>query len=354
MKLNQKRVKVKNWVFNFSVGLYSLLFVLLLIGSKAEAAIVVQKFERNVKTGYAVKTLAEKLSRNKIEENLREFVKVTRPSRLVGSPGHLKAREYLELKLKENARNGASFSKEEFTLENNGPGVNFIWEKKGLIVPDEVMIIGANYDTYFPTKTKSETEMPGADNNASGVALELSMIEILVELDLPKTIKIVFFDAEEAKSLGSQEYAKKLMSTIGTQKIVGFLNLTMLAHDTKLSDLEKKFNNFKLYYKASDKQLSNMISQSVDRLYGQVEFKETEIVPNAPEEATMKKFPSTLESFWSLGLPAITLTQNRESDLNPRHNTSNDFVETLNFNTYILVFRSITGAVLSWNYGIVK
>jgi hypothetical protein len=36
---------------------------------------------------------------------------------------------------------------------------------------------------------------------------------------VPKTIKIVFFDAEEVKSLGSQEYAKKLMTTIGTQKI---------------------------------------------------------------------------------------------------------------------------------------
>jgi hypothetical protein len=65
-------------------------------------------------------------------------------------------------------------------------------------------------------------------------------------------------------------------------------------------------------------------------------------------------FPNTSEHFWAQGIPAVTMTQNREGDLNPRFMTSNDFVETLNINTYSNVFKYITSAVLAWDYDVVK
>lgn len=341
-KQTKKISKLNAWVFNFS--LFS--FLTLGLHWQSAEAIVIQKFERNVKTGYAVRTLVEKLPRAKVEENLREFVKHSRPSRLLGSEGHNKARAFLESKLKLFSVNGGSYSKEEFVSIDNINGMNFIWEKKGILNPDEVIILGANYDTFF-SAGKSPVEMPGADNNASGVAILLSMIELFAELELPKSIKIVFLDAEEPSALGSLDFVKKLMTNIGNQKIVGFINLSMLAHDTKVSDLEKRLNNFKLYMRSNDQALASLVTSAGKRLYGNMEFKETLL-------STEKKFPATLESFWSLGLPAITLSQNRESDLNPRHNTSNDFVETLNFNVFNNTYRYVTAAVLSWNYGIVK
>lgn len=341
-KQTKKISKLNAWVFNF----FLISFLTLGLHWQTAEAIVIQKFERNVKTGYAVRTLVEKLPRAKVEENLREFVKISRPSRLLGSEGHNKARAFLESKLKLFSINGGSYSKEEFSSLDNINGMNFIWEKKGILSPDEVIILGANYDTFF-SAGKSSVEMPGADNNASGVAILLSMIELLAELELPKSIKIVFLDAEEPGALGSQDFVKKLMTNIGNQKIVGFINLTMLAHDTKVSDLEKRLNNFKLYMRTNDQALASLVTSAGKRLYGNMEFKETVL-------STEKKFPATIESFWSLGLPAITLSQNREGDLNPRHNTSNDFVETLNFNVFNNTYRYVTAAVLSWNYGIVK
>jgi len=348
MKNQIKKVSLINWVSS------SWIIYLVCLTPTRLPAVVIQKFEKNVKTQYAVKVLAEKISRKTVEEQLRDFVKNSRPSRISGSSGHTKARDYIEKKIKDKAINGASFLKEEFKADNGQNGVNFIWEKKGIQSPDEVMILIANYDTYGPQNEKNKNqiiEMPGADNNASGVALLLSMMELFAELDMPKTIKLVFLDLEGPSAFGSQEFAKRLMSSIGNQKIAGVLNLFMLAHDTKINDSEKKFNNFKIYYKNSDKTLASLISEKSHKLYGSFEFKEFEV---EAQRDSNDKFPPTLQSFWSLGLPAVTLSENRETDLNPRYNTSNDFVETLNFNTYLLVFRALTGTVLSWNYGIVK
>lgn len=358
-------------------------------------AFEIRDYEKKIKTNYNITSVTEKLSRETIEKNLRDFVASGRPSRFAGSPGHLKAREYLEEKLKNFKSSGSSFKKEEFTPDiaaagkfyaddfknevvakisptdpnydhwkgftlsmmktldsmKGKKGVNFIWEKKGTSKPQDILILGANYDTLLnDPKTMivdSKGAMPGADNNGTGVAALLSMIEILDKLDLPKTIRIVFFDFEELGFLGSRAYVESM----GTEKITGYINLVMLGHDSKRDDKEKKQNNMKLYLRASgvsgalaDQSLANVITNSGKRLYSTIEFK--------PEPNGMNS--SSHISFWNAGHPAICLSQNWESDFNPRFHTPNDFVETLNMNTYTYAFRYITGSVLAWNYDIVK
>jgi hypothetical protein len=355
----------------------------------------IKDYEKRIKTNSNITNVVDKLSHNTIENNLRDFISSGRPSRFVGSAGHLKTRAYLEEKLKFFNSKGTSFTHQEFTPDiirakknyeedfkreilNKLPptdpnfnrwkaftqsiikilvstqgqkGHNFIWEKKGLIKPEEVIVIGANYDTLLnDPKTmmvQATGEMPGADNNGSGVALLLSMIEILDKLDLPKTIRIVFFDFEELGFLGSRAYVEKMNG----QKIMGYVNLVMVGHDSKREDKEKKLNNMKLYLRSPSEEgskqdllLANLINNNGKRLYNNVDF--------APLANSMNA--SSQVSFWEAGYPAICLSQNWESDLNPRIHTSNDFVETLNMNTYTWVFRYVTGAVLAWNYDIVK
>ena len=141
---------------------------------------------------------------------------------------------------------------------------------------------------------------------------------------------------------------------MGSQKIAGVINLSMLAHDSKIGDKEHKQGNMNIYLQPRDVPgheasgaFGQMLVESGKRNYSSVEF--------SPKETFSGDFfPNTSEHFWTQGIPAVTMTQNREGDLNPRFKTSNDFVETLNLNTYTNVFKYITSAVLSWDYDIVK
>lgn len=344
----KKKHKIQNLItkksFAFSLITISCLFSYSLMGFEY------QNYEKKVKNNYSVRTLIERMPRKEIEENLRAFVNSSRPGRLVGTSGHSKAREYLESKLK-LAGTGLTI-KDEFTYEDKN-GVNFIWEKKGITNPEQVIVLGAHYDTLLKDpKTKKivlKGEMPGADNNASGVSALLSMMEILNKLELPKTVRLVFFDAEEWDAAGSKAFVKKYAESMSKEKILGFFNLTMLAHDTKIADTEKKQNNFKIYtYRPdeTDQALAQLVLERGSKNYGTTKFS---VAGHAAEG-----FPESAQSFTSAGIPAITITQNRETDLNPRYMTSNDFVETLNMATYTNVFKYVSSVVLAWNYDIVK
>lgn len=394
MKKKLLHPMMKNYIFNFA------LFFSLSALFNNSIAFEISGYEKKIKTNYNITSIADKITRESLEKNLREFVASGRPSRFVGTTGHEKAMKFIENKLKSFKSNGSSFEKIEFTPNiakagdfyaedfkkevvakipktdpnydrwkgftlsmmktldsvKNVKGYNLVWEKKGISKPDEVIILGANYDTLLnDPKTllvDSKGAMPGADNNGTGVAALLSMIEILDKLDLPKTVRIVFFDFEELGFLGSRDYVEKLKANMGNQKIVGYVNLVMLGNDSKRDDKEKKLGNMKVYLrnpseKGSDEDLKlvTLMTDAGKRLYNNlIEF--------SPSANGMNS--SSHISFWEAGIPAICFSQNWESDFNPRFHTPNDFVETLNMNTYINGFRYITGAVLAWNYDIVK
>ncbi len=394
MKKKQLNPMMKNYIFNLAIFFSVSSF----LGNSY--AFEISSYDKKIKTNYNITSVADKITRDALEKNLRDFVASGRPSRFVGTPGHEKAMKYIESKLKSFKSNGSSFERIEFTpniakagefyaedfkkevvakISKTDPnydrwkgftlsmmktldsvkdvkGYNLVWEKKGTTKPDEVIILGANYDTLLnDPKTllvDSKSSMPGADNNGTGVAALLSMIEILDKLDLPKTVRIVFFDFEELGFLGSKDYVEKLKANMGNQKIVGFVNLVMLGNDSKRDDKEKKLNNMKVYLRSpaekgseEDLKLVTLMTNNGKRLYNNlIEFK--------PEANGMNS--SSHISFWEAGIPAICFSQNWESDFNPRFHTPNDFVETLNMNTYINAFRYITGAMLAWNYDIVK
>lgn len=69
---------------------------------------------------------------------------------------------------------------------------------------DQWIILGAHYD--------SVKDCPGANDNATGVALAYSVAKHVASLPNRKyNMKIVFFDEEERGLIGSRAYAKKLL-----------------------------------------------------------------------------------------------------------------------------------------------
>lgn len=371
--------------------------------SVSSFAIALRDYDQSPRNISHLSSVISKYDKDILISLIRSFVKETRPTRVVGSEGHYKASQFIFDYIKKNTQSqksivffedfdpdiddaikmykddlstvmtgGANVNKAElkrwqqFTnsrvahLEKlrNIKGRNIIWEKKGSVNPEQIIVVGAHYDTMAYDKKTLEIKpliaQPGADNNASGVSVALAMIEMLSELNIKKTVRVVFFDYQELGFLGSLDYAKKLSQEMKTNKnILGFINLLMLGHDSKLADKSKSYGNMSVYYSSvADDTVSTASEEKV--LIDQFLASGKSIAPNVSFKAISQTFKNgDSVSFNKFQIPAITFTQNWEDDFNSeRIHTSSDFVETLNFKTFHESFRYIAGAVSAWALGL--
>ncbi|KAB8332365.1 M28 family peptidase [Scytonema tolypothrichoides VB-61278] len=83
-------------------------------------------------------------------------------------------------------------------LEKFPDGVNIFAEKPGTDKNAGAILVGAHYDTVYFS--------PGADDNASGVAVTLEIARLFGSRPTPRTLQLAFFDKEEAGLLGSKAF----------------------------------------------------------------------------------------------------------------------------------------------------
>lgn len=357
--------------------------------------ILLKDHEKKVKNFYQIKSLADKIGRKDLEQEIRKFVADSRPSRLVNTSGHKAAQKYIIEELRKLTLPGTSVSEQDFTLDVDSAikdyrdefqkeivekydakdplyqrwlkvtesmvkltnkfrgtkGKNIVFEKKGVTRPNDILILGANYDTLVHNSEtlipEPDKAMPGADNNASGVVALLNLAKILNALDLPITVRLVFFDAEEFSFLGSKAYLDQYGEELKKQNFLGFVNVLMIGHDSKREDKEKKNNNMAMYFRPNNDREMNLASKIINggkKTWSAIDFKP---VANAMNS-------SSHQVFWDRGFDAVVMTQNWESDFNPRWHTPNDFVETLNLSTWASAFKFITGSVLSMSFSVEK
>ncbi len=75
-------------------------------------------------------------------------------------------------------------------FESRGKPVrNIIAEKPGNSIPDEIVLVGAHYDSVQGS--------PGANDNGSGVAALLELARLLADREFPRTVRFVAFVNEE-------------------------------------------------------------------------------------------------------------------------------------------------------------
>lgn len=325
-----------------------------------------------------------KNSKKDMEKLISSFVKETRPNRYVGSNGNKKAQEFIYNYIKKNVRSknakvenvkfvpdfkyaqdmyqsdfdnskgelsAAELAKwRRFTAERiahidtlkNITGHNIVWEKKGSVKPNEVMVVGAHYDTAAFDKKSLKLilggNQPGADNNASGVSAALSLINILAELDLEKTVRVVFFDFGEIGFLGSHDYAKNLKAQRDI-KVASYVELLMLGYDTQSLDKDQQLGNMKMYYSAA--------GSNIATYFNQMSAKGTFRVKFTPQKKNFLNGDNV--SFEAIGVPSVIFTQNWESDFNAnRIHSPSDYVATLNIDTLHHATNSIAMAIASW------
>ena len=103
---------------------------------------------------------------------------------------------------------------------------NIVLEKRGTKTPEQIIIIGAHYDTVPFTTDWEGTDhrqfrgdmrgTPGADDNASGVAALMEMARLQNQRSFKRTVRYVAFANEEPPNfeheMGSVIYAKKCLA----------------------------------------------------------------------------------------------------------------------------------------------
>lgn len=373
------------------------LLILSLMTSVSLSAFQVRPSEVTPQNITTLKQVVNRYPLSRLKKNLRDFLRCCKPNRMVGTPGHENAsKRILELinkfdpekkgityvdnfmpdidsaiKLYRNdfktlvegkiPKTNPEYKKWKtltdqmiFELDKRRgiKGKNIIWEKKGYLNPDDIFVVGANFDNVGHDKKTfkilSKAFLPGADDNGTGVAAALSLIEILAKMKTPKTIRVVFFDFQEFGFLGSKAFIERYRQDFKKKNFLGMINLLMLGNDTVENDLEKKKGNMKLYIRKpgvnghqQDLKLANRLVSTGKRITYSVSFK---IDPNGFNQ-------SDHINFWNAGLPALTFSQNWESDFNEKgYHSENDFVERLNFSTFYASFQYISGAVISLAY----
>jgi hypothetical protein len=101
---------------------------------------------------------------------------------------------------------GYSVERQVFSV-GAGSAENVIAIKPGTTMPEEIIVIGAHFDSRSEI---SSTLAPGAEDNASGTAIVLHLSEVLASVQTDRTIHFVCFGAEEQGLFGSQYYVGQL------------------------------------------------------------------------------------------------------------------------------------------------
>jgi len=114
------------------------------------------------------------------------------------------------------------------------PQESVILTMRGTVEPDKVIVIGGHLDSIAGG---GDNPAPGADDNASGVAVTNEVIKALVEGGYrpAKTIKFMAFAAEEAGLRGSGDVAAAFQKE--GVKVEGMLNLDMTNYKGSEKDM---------------------------------------------------------------------------------------------------------------------
>jgi Zn-dependent M28 family amino/carboxypeptidase len=116
-------------------------------------------------------------------------------------------------------------------------------EIPGAITPDEIVLVGAHYDSVIGS--------PGANDNGTGVAALLEIARLLVGKEMKRTVRLVAFSNEEppfflSQKMGSRVYANR--SRQRRENIIAMLSLETMGYYSEAQDSQHYPFPFGLFY----------------------------------------------------------------------------------------------------------
>ena len=238
---------------------------------------------------------------------------------------------------------GYKVEEQEYAVGNLKPK-NISAEIRGTSSPQEIVIVGAHYDSVYGS--------PGADDNGSGVAALLEIARELQHTTPARTIRLVAWVNEEppnfqTPTMGSWVYAKR--SRQKNEHIVAAISLETVG---MYSDAENSQNyppGFSSFFPSKGNFIGfvgNLSSRPLVRdAIG--EFRRTTQFPSegvaAPDGITGIGW-SDQWSFWQEGYPAIMITDTAPFR-NPNYHKLSDKPETLDYEKMARVILGVTKIV---------
>ena len=236
--------------------------------------------------------------------------------RNVWRPGQLAAAaRYVEDQL---TGSGHSVVGEDFTA--GGVAVrNLVVERRGLILPDEIVVVGAHYDSVMGS--------PGANDNATGVAALLEIARGIVHRQPRRTVRCAFFVNEEpplylTDAMGSLAHARRARRRGET--VAAMLSLETIGYYTDAKRSQHYPFPFALFYPATGNFVgfvANLRSRGLVRR-SVASFRRHAAFPSEGVAA-----PGWIPgigwsdhwSFWQQGYPAVMVTDTALFRYGPYH-----------------------------------
>jgi len=204
-------------------------------------------------------------------------------------------------------------------------------EKRGVVYPKRVIIVGAHYDTVIGSV--------GADDNATGTAALLEIARLLKDKKLAYTVRFVAFANEEpplflTHNMGSKRYAERAKER--NENIVAMLSLESIGYYSDKKKSQKYPLVLELFFPHTANFIAFVGNLSSRHLVRSAigTFRHDTKFPS--QGISAPKFivgvgASDHWSFWEQGYPAMMITDTAYMR-NPYYHTEKDTPDTINYN----------------------
>jgi hypothetical protein len=255
-------------------------------------------------------------------------------------PELARAADYIQAELE---KLGYKVKRQEYDV---GPVIccNLEAEILGATLPQEIVVVGAHYDSVIGT--------PGANDNGSGVAAVLTLARRFAHRTLDRTLRFVAFVNEEppffqTKQMGSWVYARRCRQR--NEKVTAMLSLETIGYYSDAPGSQKYPQPFGLLYPSTgnfigfvgDLHSRGLVRQSVGA------FRQGEQFPSegAALPAAMPGVGfSDHWSFWQEGYPAAMVTDTAMFRY-PQYHQLGDTVDKIDFERLARVVRGLENVV---------
>jgi hypothetical protein len=217
-------------------------------------------------------------------------------------------------------------------------------ELRGTVRPDEIVIIGAHYDSAPGT--------PGANDNATGVASLLVLAQRFAQRAPGRTLRWVSFVNEEppyfqTEHMGSWVYARRCRER--HQRVTAMLSLETMGYYSEAANSQKYPLPFSLFYPSTGNFIGFVGNTASGDLVRQVvgTFRQHEPFPSEggalPELVPGVGF-SDHWSFWQEKYPGLMVTDTAMFRYPPYHEAE-DTVDKVDFDRLARVVRGLERVV---------
>lgn len=256
-------------------------------------------------------------------------------------PGELaRTAEYIAAEL---ADAGYSAQRQEYDVDGT-TCANLDVEIPGTTSPDEIVVIGAHYD--------SVANCPAANDNGSAVAALLSLARTFSGSQNDRTLRFVAFVNEEApyahtEQMGSWVYARRCRER--EEKVTAMLSLETIGYYSDQPGSQKYPAGLGLLYPSK----GNFIAFVGNTRYGQLvrqvvgAFRQNEKFPS--QGGAMPNVISDIGRsdhwpFWQEGYPALMVTDTAPFRY-PYYHTPDDTVDKIDFKRTARVVRGLESVI---------